>query len=336
VDELSRLRLRPERLVRLANALVDVVLFIDQLPERGGDAIADRRLTITGGGFNVLAGAARLGLTAAYGGRIGNGPFGQQVARDMAAAGIEIMLPFEGGEDTGFCVGLVEADGERTFVSSPGIEAKLDLRHLEALPLAHADAVCVSGYDLRDPKSGNSVGPWLQQLSSDYLVVIDPGPLVAEIPTSRISDALKRADVLSANSREAATLAGIFDPAAAANYLTRHVAPLGWVIIRTGPDGCWVATAGQPPVHVRPRPTKVVDTTGAGDTYLAALLTRLAANDTVIEAAQWANVAASMAVEKPGGSACPTSSELADAMRLHGLLDQTLNHDAPERHGDAG
>jgi sugar/nucleoside kinase (ribokinase family) len=305
--------------VRLAFALVDILLFIERMPERGSDTFADRQMTTTGGGFNVLAGAARLGLTAAYGGLIGDGPFGRVVARDMAAAGIQTMLPPELGADTGFCVGFVEADGERTFVSSPGVEATLSTRQLEALPLAEGDAVCVSGYDLLQPES--CVGRWLPRLSSEYLVVVDPGPLVSEIPAAIMTEALGRTDILSANAREAATLAKIDDPAAAADRLSGQLAYGGWALVRTGADGCWAATAGKPAVHVPSRPAKVLDTTGAGDTHLAALLARLAANDTVIVAAQWANVAASMAVERPGGNAGPSAAELADAMLVQVPLD---------------
>ena len=62
------------------------------------------------------------------------------------------------------------------------------------------------------------------------------------------------------------------------------------------------------------RPAAVVDTTGAGDAHLAALLARLAAGDGVVRAASWANVAASLAVERAGSSVGPSAGELAAAM----------------------
>ena len=50
------------RLLHLGNVVIDVVLDIPALPERGGDVLASRTELTPGGGFNVLAAAARLGL----------------------------------------------------------------------------------------------------------------------------------------------------------------------------------------------------------------------------------------------------------------------------------
>src|SRR5580698_214565 len=48
------------RLLHLGNVVVDVVLDVPALPEPGGDVLATRSQTAAGGGFNVMAAAARL------------------------------------------------------------------------------------------------------------------------------------------------------------------------------------------------------------------------------------------------------------------------------------
>lgn len=298
----------------VGSVLVDILMYVERLPERGGDTLAQRSMLTSGGGFNVLVGAARLGMPAAYAGRVGDGLMGTQVLRDLAGAGIPLLLPQVEGEDTGFDVALVEQDAEPTFVTAPGTEARLTPDDLAAIPLAPGDAVYVSGYDLAYPVSGSSLGAWLPILAPEYLLVIDPGPLVAEIPYGRMLQAIARADILSLNAREIRLFTGIEDVAAAASTLAQRVAADGWVVARDGPNGCWLASRATSPQHIPPRPTHAVDTTGAGDTHVAAMLARLAAGGEIAEAARVATVAASLSVERPGPATGPTADELAQAL----------------------
>ncbi|WP_376795649.1 PfkB family carbohydrate kinase [Thermogemmatispora sp.] len=314
---MSELRLRPKRLVLVGSVLVDLLLYVERLPERGGDLLAQRSLQAVGGGFNVLLGAWRLGLPAAYAGRIGDGPMGSLVRAELEAAGIPGLLPPVRGRDTGFDIGLVEPDGERTFVTAPGVEAELSLEELAPLALQEGDAVYVSGYDLCYPVSGAALEAWLPQLPSGCLLVLDPGPLVASISAARLERVLSRVDVLSLNARELRLLSGEEEPARGAAQLRERLAPQGIVVARVGAEGCWLATGeGEAPRHVVARPARVVvDTTGAGDAHVAAFLAALAAGKCLSEAAYEANVAASLAVERAGPATTPTRAELQAALK---------------------
>ncbi len=307
---MNTLRIQPRRLVLIGSVLVDILMYVDQLPERGSDCIAQRTLLTSGGGFNILVGAARLGMQVAYAGRVGDGPMGTQVMTDLTAAGIPLMLPRVSGGDTGFDIGLVEANAERTFVTAPGVESKLHLDDLKAIPLLPGDVIYVSGYDLYYPVSGAALEEWLPTLSSQNILVVDPGPLVAEIAGERLARILGRTDILSLNTREAGMLTGATDVPGAAKLLVSRLAAGGWVVVRVGAQGCWVAKEAHPPRHLPARPTRAVDTTGAGDAHIAALVARLTAGDDMLTAAYVANVAASIAVERNGPATGPTAIEL--------------------------
>jgi sugar/nucleoside kinase (ribokinase family) len=311
---MTGIRLRPRRLVLVGSIVVDVLLYVDRLPERGGDLLARQALAGAGGGFNVLVAATRLGMQAAFGGRSGTGVLGEQARLALRRSGIAALLPPDERADTGVVVGLVEPDGERTFVTVPGAESRLEPDQLRALPLRAGDAVYVSGYDLLYPVSGRSLQEWLPALPSDLLLVIDTGPLVADIPAERLRGVLGRTDLLSVSAREAAMICGVLDPARAAAVLVGRLAPGALAVVRTGPDGCWLAAAGAEPLHVPGRPAQVVDTTGAGDTHVAAFLARLSLGDDPPRAALLANVAASMSVEVAGSSTSPTAEELQAAL----------------------
>jgi D-beta-D-heptose 7-phosphate kinase/D-beta-D-heptose 1-phosphate adenosyltransferase len=72
------------------------------------------------------------------------------------------------------------------------------------------------------------------------------------------------------------------------------------VVITEGEGGMTLQSADGDPVHLPAHLRRVFDLTGAGDTVLAVLSAALAAGATLLEAAELANVAAGIAVSKPG------------------------------------
>lgn len=302
--------IQPHRLVLVGSILVDILMYVDAMPPRGGDIIARQSLFTSGGGFNVLLGASRLTMPVAYAGRVGDGPMGTQVMSDLTKANIPLILPRTPGEDTGFDIGFVESNAERTFVTSPGTESRLGLSDLHNIPLQSDDAIYVSGYDLSYPVSGASLGEWLPTLPEDCLLIIDPGPLVTDIPADRLRTSLARCDILSLNAREITILTESTDVQEAAFLLVSRIAPDGFVIARDGANGCWIASTNLTPTHVPARLTQAVDTTGAGDAHVAALLAYLAQGNDIRTAVRIANVAASLSVEKIGPATGPTHEEL--------------------------
>jgi len=301
---------RPRRLVLVGSVLVDVLLYVPHMPERGGDVLAQGAVVTAGGGYNVLAGASRLGMPVAYAGKVGSGPMGAQVLRDLESADIPILLPPSDDGDTGFDIGLVEPDGERTFVTAPGVESKLTASDLAVIPLVGGDVVYVSGYDLCYPVSGAALADWLPALPQDVLLAFDPGPLVGEIPVRYLYVVLRRVDIINLNQRELAILTGEDALPTAMERLAGLLHEGAWVVVRAGAQGCWLAGPEGHLRHVPGRPVAAVDSTGAGDAHVAALLAALHAGHPLEEAAHRANVAASIAVGRRGPATGPTLEEL--------------------------
>jgi sugar/nucleoside kinase (ribokinase family) len=73
------------------------------------------------------------------------------------------------------------------------------------------------------------------------------------------------------NRDEAAVLTGEQDPVTMAARLTRHY---GAVVLKLGGEGCVLAVPGQAPVRVPAHPARATDTTGAGDAFCGAFLSR--------------------------------------------------------------
>jgi ribokinase len=274
------------RLVHTGQVVVDLVLRIDQVPPVGGDVLASEFLQTAGGGFNVMAAAARSGAEVVYAGSHGSGNFGDIVRTALAHEGITIAHPVS-EPDTGISVALVDGTGERTFVTSPGAEGQIS-----KIASDSADIVYVTGYSLTHRHNSEALAEWLPDVPGR--VLLDPGPLVAGIPEEVWQRILPHVDILSSNATEATRLPTVDIPVR---------------IRRDGPRGCDVTYDGKT-VHIRGFAVKAVDTNGAGDAHTGVLAAELLRGNDIETAAKRANAAAAIAVTRKGPATAPARAEI--------------------------
>jgi sugar/nucleoside kinase (ribokinase family) len=292
-------------LVHVGSVVVDLLAAVPALPPRGGDVVASSLAPTPGGGFNIMVAAARQGVPVAYAGPHGTGPFGDLVRDALRGAGIAV-TGRQRVIDTGLVVALVDADGERTFVTAPAAVVGPTSADLAAVPVRPGDVVSVSGYGLLHPRSRDSLVPWVLALPRDVAVVLDPGPLA---PPEAVEALLPRVDWFTANLTEARALLdgdpGTVDAAAALVHRAGSV-----VVVRDGAAGCAVAADGLPAVAVPGFAVRAVDTTGAGDAHTGVLVAALAAGADPVTAARRGNAAGALAVTRRGPATAPTREEL--------------------------
>ncbi len=298
------------RLVSLGNVIVDIVAEVPALPERGGDVLASGVALEVGGGFNLMAAAARQGLDVAYAGALGHGLFGDLARRELRAEGIALLLPDDPAEqrDTGFDVVLVDAAGERTFVTAVGAEAGVSSQRLDHVEIRPTDALSLSGYGLLHDANRHAILDRLPRLPPETTVCYDPGPLGHTLPDQVVEAVRRRVDWWSCNEREAALGTGRADPATAAAKLLARLRG-GNVVVRLGMSGCLVARRESALVHVPGVQVRIVDTTGAGDAHFGAFIAGLAAGRDAETAARRANVVAALTVTRRGPATSPTAEE---------------------------
>jgi sugar/nucleoside kinase (ribokinase family) len=310
-----------DRLLHLGNVVVDVVLTVPDLPERGGDVLAAATGVTPGGGFNVIVAAVRQGLPVAYAGGYGSGPFAALALAALRQAGVEVLQRPTADADTGFVVTMVDAGGERTFVTSRGAEAALTVEDLAGVRASPRDAVYLSGYGLVHPSNRRALLNWLGRLGDDNMVFFDPGPLAGSVPADALDRVMRRANWLTCNAREAARLTGADDPVAAVRALARRPRTLAQrapalpgggrgVLVRIGPDGCLLSQSGAAPVHVTGFPVAALDTNGAGDAHTGTFIAALAKGADALAAARTSNAAAALSVTRRGPATAPTEAEL--------------------------
>ncbi len=196
------------RLVLVGSIVMDVLLYVDHLPDHGSDVLASQCHISPGGGFNVLNAARQLEMKAAYGGIIGTGRWASGIQDALSEYDIDRLAVLTSEGDNGFVVGMVEPTGERTFITYPGCESMLQDEHLVQIEdkLQDDDTIYISGYEFLYPVSGPLLSDWIVHASQRWNIVIDPGPLVGELHDKSLVSIISACSLLTLNLKEAETL----------------------------------------------------------------------------------------------------------------------------------
>lgn len=149
---------------------------------------------------------------------------------------------------------------------------------------------------------------------SDVKVILNPAP-VQEIP----DEIMKKVYILTPNEVEASILSGIQvndveDAKKAAKVLMDKGAKN--VIITLGSKGALVVTE-EKTEFIESIKVNAVDTTGAGDAYNGGLVTALAEEKNIFEAAKFANAVAALSVTKIGTAPAMPYREEIDNLLLN-------------------
>lgn len=302
---------RAARLVSVGSIIADVRLDVPHLPARGGDVIGSAAAVTAGGGFNILCAAARQGLAALFAGWHGAGPYGDRIRADLTREGIATFHRPAPEGDSGFCLVMVEPDGERTFVSSPGVEALLGRRRLADVPLAAGDAVFVSGYDLSYPQLGPAIAAWAAGIPPEVRLVVDPGPLAGEIPDAVLRAVMPHVAIWTMNRREAGLMSGTTLAGEVWPIMRPRLRPDALLVLRDGATGAFLVSGEMEVPMLIPSPAvTMINSTGAGDTHTGVLIAALAQGHGPVAAVSRANAAAAISVTRPGPATAPSRAEL--------------------------
>ena len=296
------------RVLHTAQALVDIVVEVEDPPPRGGNANALSEQWYAGGAVTTLVAASRTGAEAVHGGAHGAGPHGDLIREALATDGVGLSDEVRPDSDTGYCVVMLEPSAERTFLTVYGAEREITAASLATLDPQPGDLLCLSGYSLFEP-TRDPLLAFLETVPEGVEVVLDPGAPFATFPREVQERVLARTTVWTSNADEARALTGLESLQDTPEALRRRIGSHAVVIVRDGDRGCLVFHHGRG-TEIPAFPQEAVDTNGAGDTHTGVLLAERALGADWESAATRANAAAGIAVTRRGPQSAPTRAEV--------------------------
>ncbi|MDO5673088.1 MAG: PfkB family carbohydrate kinase [Actinomycetaceae bacterium] len=298
------------RFISTQTIVVELPFSIAHLPERGGDVLGVTTGTTVGGGFSTVAAVARQGIETLLASPLGTGLNSAQSRTALAREGIAT-LGTEIVGDNGLRLTLLEPDGQRSTITSPGVEAECSPQELAKIDLRDGDWVFVSLPDLVYDTTGPALSSWVKTLPEEVKVAVGGGALVDEVPRDLLTVVLGRADLVSMNERETHIVVSRLGPGPVEHVMRKFIPPTCILVSRDGARGCTVQErAGAVPTGVRAFHVERVDTTGVGDTHIGVMVAGLIQGLGIEEAALRANVAAALALSKPGPGASPGIAQI--------------------------
>lgn len=277
---------------------------VDSLPETGKLERIEKIELYTGGcAASASIDMARLGVKVAVIGKVGNDGFGKFMLNALKTEDVDVTgIKESSTESTSSSVVTVDSKGERTFLHCFGANAELSADDIDMDIVKNSKIVLVAGTMLMPKFDGQQCAEVLfkaKQMGKP--TVLD----VAWDSTGRwmeiLKPCMKHIDIFMPSIDEAIMLSGKEEPEDIADaFLDMGVKT---VVIKLGKKGCFIKSSNSEKYTI---PTythiKAVDTTGAGDSFVAGFITGLAKGWGLYECGRFANAVGTHCVMAIGAS----------------------------------
>ncbi|XP_015933659.1 ribokinase [Arachis duranensis] len=307
-------------LVVVGSANADIYVEIDRLPKEGETVPAKTGQTLAGGkGANQAACGGKLSYPTYFVGQVGQDSYGKLVTEALRSGGVclDHVTTISGGTPTGHAVVMLQSDGQNSIIVVGGANMSC---WPEILPQHDLDVVRNAGIVLLQREIPDAVNIQVAKAarSAGVPVIFDAGGMDSPIP----QELLNYVDILSPNETELGRLTGMptesFEDIAQAAAKC-HKWGVKQVLVKLGEKGSALFIEGEEPIQ---QPAifakKVLDTTGAGDTFTAAFAVALVEGKSKKECLKFAAAAASLCVQVKGAiPSMPDRKSVLELLNYH-------------------
>lgn len=308
------------KVVGFGTVAMDVLMQTAELPQEDGFAVIERSTYLPGGsGTNVISQVSRLGAKCGFVAQIGDDTIGQQIRQSLRNESIDDrglkVLP--GGSSLHTKI-HVDAKGKKFILLDMGTAFLSLERDDEDI------AYCLQGdilyTDLLPGTATIAAVKAAKAAGRKTVFNMQVGLGMMEsmgVSKEMILDTLQYLDVFAPCRDGLFALAGTTDLDEAKNYIRRYFK--GVLLITLGSEGSLAYDENNAVVRVPiDRRAKVVDTTGAGDSYLGGFIYSYLVEQRSLKDAMWfSTVCAACTCSKIGARSGPSLSE------VEALLDPT-------------
>ncbi len=298
-----------EQVVVLGSLNMDQVIRVKKMPKKGETILGLGMSKVPGGkGANQAYAIGRLGGKVSMIGAVGQDESGQILKKNLDSVGVNTDCVMELSDvSTGNAVITVDQEAENSIIVLQGANAELTTAHIDAFKemISEADVVLMQ---LEIPVE---VVEYTAKMASEMgkTVILDPAPAVPDLPETL----LKYIDVIKPNETELSVLSGmpvtnLEEAAAAAKKLLKK--GVAKVIVTMGADGSLLVTEDEIR-HFPSEKVKAIDTTAAGDSFIAAFVVAITGGKSCEEAIVYGNRISAVTVTRKGAqTSIPDKTEV--------------------------
>ncbi|KAD7479295.1 hypothetical protein R6Q59_008167 [Mikania micrantha] len=308
-------------------------MLIDFVPTTNGLALAEApafKKAPGGAPANVAVGIARLGGSSAFIGKVGEDEFGYMLADILKENNVNNEgMRFDPDARTALAFVTLKKDGEREFMfyRNPSAdmllqESELDLDLIRKAKIFHYGSISL----ITEPCKSAHIAATKAAKDAGVLLSYDPNlrlPLWPSAESARegILSIWDTADIIKISEEEIVFLTNGEDPYDD-NVVRKLYHPnLKLLLVTEGPNGCRYYTK-EFSGRVKGLKVDPVDTTGAGDAFVAGVLSKLAADVSLLkdenrlrEALSFANACGAITVTERGAiPALPTTEAVMNVL----------------------
>jgi len=288
--------------------VVDITVQIDDmLPIEAGQLKPMHRVAQEpGGGANIIFTGTRLGLDIVHVGAVGQDSHGDFLKTKYSEEGTDnSYIQAIPGFETQVVICLNDNKGNHAYISNLKgcrVDVPDDL-------IEKCRAILVSGYMLGNLEVSEGIVQLIKRTEhSGKTIFFDPGPTFEQFQNDTLEIVLAATDYLILNHIEAEGISGAFEPEKAAPLLAQRTR--GIVVIKSGSKGCYMYQNGVGRWY-NGFSVPVIDTVGAGDTFLGAFMRGVLDGWDIGTTCLFANAAGAAKVQKQGsGTQVPTIEEI--------------------------
>lgn len=283
---------------------------------------------------NVACALVKLGTPAGFIGAVGEDEPGSQLVKLLAEIGVDTtgVQPHSTAPTRQVYV-VRDLGGDRNFAgfgeydTSEFADTRLQAQQLPESLFTEAEFLVLGTLELAYPESERAIHRALELAGQyDLKIILDVNwrPVFwqdANVARQKIQDILKQVDFLKLSKEEAEWLFNTTDPGA----ITYRLASVEGVLVTDGENGC-AYCLGENEDKLPSYPIEVVDTTGAGDSFLAGFIHQLSQHgiqglqdrETAKKVVAYANAVGALTTIKPGAIASqPTGAEVEAFIASH-------------------
>ena len=306
------------KVLLLGGIITDHYFEVENYPGLGQDTLILNSFDKIGGcAINVAVTLNNLGSIPYIVSKLGDDQVGKKIWQYMQSLDLPtdciVVIP---GKNSGYCLTIIDRNGERTFFTYNGCEKEFSIKMLPVELLREISFVYISGYYLLNDLSTSMILEFLEGLRQNKCqILFDPGPLVGKIDPFQLLKMIGLSTWIVPNLSELAMIK---------LSLGIEADPVEWllnqgcqyVVVKKGDQGVDFYSSGAN-LSLKSFRVKAIDSTGAGDSFAGGLIHALSNGENPTQALELAIACGAYIATIEGPHGIFTSEELKHFAALH-------------------